>query len=185
MMMKGGNTMLDDIVSSKISSFTDSVRRSIEEQNWYAALTVALTLPDICGKLECPELYSGQRYAKWFDENMQKYQGFVTGNDAFALRCAYLHGGEANISEQKKKEILDEFMFTAPKVFEGKYTGNHNIKINRFLMLRVDQFCLDICDAVNLWADNNNDNTGIQSSARKMIEIIDGDIQIGPVYIGY
>jgi hypothetical protein len=29
----------------------DSVRKDLQNENWYAALFMALTLPDICGKI--------------------------------------------------------------------------------------------------------------------------------------
>lgn len=32
--------------------FTSAVRQSLENKNWYAALYLSLTLPDICARLE-------------------------------------------------------------------------------------------------------------------------------------
>lgn len=34
----------------------NSIRLSIKTKNWYGALTLALTLPDIAGKIEHPTL---------------------------------------------------------------------------------------------------------------------------------
>ncbi len=34
---------------------TDSIRKSVKSQDWYGALSTALTLPDVCGRLESPE----------------------------------------------------------------------------------------------------------------------------------
>ncbi len=31
--------------------FTRAIEKSIKSENWYAALTLALTIPDICGRL--------------------------------------------------------------------------------------------------------------------------------------
>ena len=35
--------------------FTNAVIKSLATENWYSALSLALTLPDICGKVEQPE----------------------------------------------------------------------------------------------------------------------------------
>jgi hypothetical protein len=48
----------------------ESVIQAVTDGNWYAALTVALTLPDICGKLESPQDSSTRRYVRWFNENL-------------------------------------------------------------------------------------------------------------------
>ena len=44
-----------------------SLQQSIDQKNWYAALFMSLTLPDIAGKIEFPNDTSGKRFSKWFD----------------------------------------------------------------------------------------------------------------------
>ncbi len=47
--------------------FTNAGRKSIAEDNLYAALTLALIIPDICGSLEDPGPGKSQkRYEAWF-----------------------------------------------------------------------------------------------------------------------
>ncbi|WP_156921021.1 hypothetical protein [Fundidesulfovibrio putealis] len=48
--------------------FTKAVRAAIAQQNWYGALALALTLPDICGRLEDPSVKSKPRYKRWWDK---------------------------------------------------------------------------------------------------------------------
>ena len=47
----------------------EDIERAIEHECYFSALALALTLPDICGKAEYPELKVGERYKKW----CQKY----------------------------------------------------------------------------------------------------------------
>lgn len=42
-----------------MQSFLDSIKLSLETKNWYAALAVALTIPDICGSIANPKEHSG------------------------------------------------------------------------------------------------------------------------------
>ena len=94
--------------------FIQAIEISLNTQNWYSALALALTLPDICGKIDYPNLHrkSRLRYSKWFDmyvgeEYKMTIEGetitFLTGNDCFALRCSYLHEGSNKVSQTESK----------------------------------------------------------------------------------
>lgn len=170
----------NQILSKKMSNFTNAVKDSLKQENWYSALTLALTLPDICGKLENPNQSSSKRYVNWFDTYLKKKYSidawgeehiFISGKDAYALRCSYLHGGEGEISSQRIKTLLEEFVFLAPKFVNGEYTGSHCNQFNNILQLRVDLFCLDICNAVEEWVSNNCEKQRIQKIAHNMLEI--------------
>ncbi len=71
-----------------------SIEKSVENKNWYSALVLALTLPDICGKFEDKGKSSSKRYSEWFDKYLgEEYDGYLSGNDCYALRCSFLHEG--------------------------------------------------------------------------------------------
>lgn len=171
----------NQILTKKISKFTNAVKNSLTQENWYAALSLALTLPDICGKLENPSYSSTKRYALWFDTYVLDNYSFtdlygnlrifLSGNDAYALRCAYLHGGEGDISSQRVQELLESFIFLAPKIINGKFEGAHSNQIDKILQLRVDIFCLDICNGVDMWMENKYLDPKIQRSVQNMLEI--------------
>ncbi|MGD0754892.1 MAG: hypothetical protein ABR927_07505 [Bacteroidales bacterium] len=72
----------------------DSVESSIKIGNWYSALTLTLTLPDIAGKVDYPISSSNKRYSAWFDKYLgDKYKAkvgpkkeehiFLSGNDCY------------------------------------------------------------------------------------------------------
>ena len=64
-----------------------------------AALTMALTLPDTCGKAYSPKGRNGERYANWYDDFIatpkRKRGGIdgavISGKLVYKLRCAMLH----------------------------------------------------------------------------------------------
>ena len=49
------------------------IKRALESGAYLSALALTLTLPDICGKAAFPDLKIGERYRKWYDENIAKY----------------------------------------------------------------------------------------------------------------
>jgi hypothetical protein len=46
--------------------FVDAARKALHDRNWYAALAIALILPDICGRIENPNQKSMARFINWF-----------------------------------------------------------------------------------------------------------------------
>ena len=101
----------------------DAVRTSVKAGENYSALALALALPDICGKIADPVSGSQKRYREWFNAWMaQKYvlpvagapHTFLTGDDLYALRCAYLHEGDFDTSQQRASNILKRFVFVIP-----------------------------------------------------------------------
>jgi len=161
-----------------MNKLINSLEVSIKAENWYSALIIALTLPDIAGKIEYPIATSGQRYANWFDKyvghNYKAQIGsdktehtFLSGNDCYALRCSYLHEGITDITTQRAREILDDFIFVAP----SKGLVIHCNQMNNKLQLQVDIFCNHIIEGLTKWlADISGDKTK-QDALRKLIDI--------------
>lgn len=85
---------------------------------YMAALTIALTLPDICGKAQYPdEKSTKKRYVKWFDEYIKQcgifpdnYSSdipYLSSELIYSLRCSVLHEGNPGID--KEKSNIDYF----------------------------------------------------------------------------
>lgn len=51
-----------------MKDIVQALEQNLKERNWYGALFIALTLPDICGKIDNPKSRSGDRYSKWFEK---------------------------------------------------------------------------------------------------------------------
>lgn len=100
----------------------ENVERAIEHECYFAALALALTLPDICGKAEFPDDGNGARYTKWCRQFVceehprdNPYSGdmpYLNDDILFNLRCAFLHQGtpnpNANISKGNPPKYKDE-----------------------------------------------------------------------------
>ena len=84
------------------------IRTALKKQLFNCALTMTLTLPDICGKVEYPQDNSGDRFTKWFDvyaipyftveakvlpgENKINYT-WLSSKECWKIRNAVLHAG--------------------------------------------------------------------------------------------
>lgn len=147
-----------------------SVESALQTHNWYAALTLTLTLPDIAGRIDNPNKGSKSRYIEWFDKyvahNYQRVIGvisreeepnkvaFLSGLDCYALRCSYLHEGKSQIIHQRSRDVLDDFEFVIPPPRQSI----HLIRNNNKLLLQVDEFCIDLLSGLRKWLkDIEND----------------------------
>jgi len=155
-----------------------AVENALNSQNWRGALFISLSLPDICGKLETPDKKSGERYANWFAQYMPEYYSFektfdgvkyslLNGSDCYALRCALLHEGVSDISEQKAQCVLTRFHF----VFPPERGMLHCNRSGDVLQLQVDIFCRDICNGVKTWLSEVIKNKDIKNRIDNVLKI--------------
>ena len=164
--------------------FTNSIRLSIETKNWYSALYLALTMPDICARLESPDgKTNGPRFVSWFDRYMltnyrvqigrdPQPHTFLSGNDCYALRCAMLHEGTSDITTQRCREALGQFHFTIGSA--------HCNQINSILQIDVPTFCREICSATEQWLIDFQSNH--PDKVHRLAELL--TIHTGPSSIG-
>lgn len=155
--------------------FLDSVTSSLAAENWYAALSVALTVPDMCARLENPKNRRGEHYIAWFDRYLLavntmkgRWGGssdcvFMSGTDCYALRCSFLHAGMDDVSDQKVAEVLQKFHFTT--------RATHRIRIGNVLVLSVSKFCEEMIGAANDWLAEHVDDAEVQTRLGIMVEV--------------
>lgn len=101
----------------------DEIEKALGHDLYFAALNLALTLPDICGKAECPSLHSTrERYIRWYDENVGVTEKpprctedepeipYLSGEVVYSLCCSLLHEGNPNLQKSGKHPIpIDQF----------------------------------------------------------------------------
>lgn len=154
-----------------MQNILDSIDVALGNKNFYVALFVSLTLPDICVTLEHGKTTGGQ-YASWFDTHLTKYAGFLSGNDCYALRCALLHQGKDNITDQKKKEVLEHYVFLTKGAHCNlmKDCIINGVKTS-FLQLNVERFCRDMHEATETWLKSVKSNNEVQKRLQETIII--------------
>lgn len=92
-----------------IKELTWEICKCLKDGYYMAALTSALTIPDMCGKAEFPDLKNtGDRYKGWFDKHIGNHEKekhgnkgmpYLSGELVYSLRCSLLHQGNPNIQE--------------------------------------------------------------------------------------
>lgn len=148
----------------------NDIKAAIENKAYLSGLALALTLPDTCGKVAYPKLYSKERYIKWFSEHASDYfptppaklvitREPVISFDAeicYQLRCHLLHEGSIDITSNTK---LTRFELC---ITDDEYHGTHISKYRRIWKngkkdhihsqrIEVIGLCKNLCDAAKAY----------------------------------
>ena len=179
--------------------FVDSIAKSVETENWFSALFLALAVPDVCGALEDPEAGVGERYRSWFNRYMKrKYDPenlyeLVSETSPESLErmpheaieslksmppnaeCAFTASDCYRFRCRCLHQGLSQKMggekihFTAPD--KNKAITTHMSSFNGLYQLQIDIFCIDVCNAVKKWAADISGNVEIERRIEELIEI--------------
>lgn len=140
-------------------------------------LSLALTLPDICGKAYYPTLSNKRRYIKWFDEYIGQYEHdeesakigmpYLSGELVYSLRCSLLHQGNPNIKENEFGIVYFELLYNRDKsnhMLSGssqaqiiKDENGNDKAVNKIFSISVRDMCWKICRLAEVCYKNNKE----------------------------
>lgn len=128
-----------------MENIISSIEKALGDKNYFGALFMAVCIPEICGKLEFPS--NKHRYKEWFEKYMpKKYNEYISGSDAFSIRCALLHEASSRLGNQKAKEALDRYFFTNTRSHLVLF-DNTNGDGARQCVLNYETYCKDIIES--------------------------------------
>ena len=108
----------------------EEIEKALSHDLYFAALSLVLTLPDICGRAEYPSASVTKRYISWYNEYIGQYarcpcddckevqMPYLSGEVVYNLRNSFLHQGTPNIDSSQIKDPsnqLDEFTLVIEK----------------------------------------------------------------------
>lgn len=150
------------------------IEKALEAKAYLSALALALTIPDICGKMAYPNLNGSEPYKKWFDEYLSemytvsnKSSNLFDSTTCYKLRCAFLHAGNT-----EKIPAIDEFELgiNCCDSYSQTWKNNDVKNIRHQIRINVDQFCQFIITATREFYNKNID---LYSKADNTVDIID------------
>lgn len=152
-----------------MQQYLDSIKLSLKTSNYFGAIAMALTLPDICASVD--DKYnktSGQKYCIWFNKYLadtykqilhhEKDNVIFGAPECYAARCSFLHQGTNIIKHQTKTlQYADKPAISVNFMSIGsvKYMRNGDI-----LTIDVNFFCENMINAVEKWMIDIKDDKG-------------------------
>ena len=145
-----------------IDKYVEEIRICLDNECYYAALALALTLPDICGSVEYPKAQVCDRYIHWSDKYIfdliyenNEMKG-MSGEALYNFRNMFLHMGNATVDSGKIKDNynrIDKFYLylgydidIAEMTFSIENKKNDKL-IRKLEMVNVYHLCDNICNA--------------------------------------
>ena len=149
------------------------IKTCLENECYIAALSLALTIPDICGKAEYPTDNNTARYIKWYNNYIGNYDKplsqitqdmpYLNGELVYNLRNSILHQGNPNIEKKKIKEErckVDHFI-----IIISEYNGIESSSIaygkkmaitERSIDVNIANLCYKLCETGEQYYNANS-----------------------------
>ena len=149
-----------------IDTYVNDIRNSLKNKCYFSALSLALTLPDICGMAEFPNKTVSERYIGWYDKNIcvtNFGNPYLSGEIVYNLRNTYLHQGSPNINASKVKEEanqVDKFVLylgDGTEVYEDSFLIQTGSIAVRTIIIDVTWLCEILCERALTYYTENKD----------------------------
>ena len=157
-----------------ITRIIEEIKKCIDNECFIAALSLALTIPDVCGKAEYPNANNTERYIKWFNTYVGAYEKpsdpygsdmpYLNGEVLYNLRNSMLHQGTPNIDASKVKEErckVDEFILIISDIYDGGLSrvsyGKELTITERMLQINLVNLCHKLCSVAKSYYEDNKD----------------------------
>ena len=172
-----------------IRLYINDIRKSLENECYFAALSLALILPDICGMAEYPNKDVGDRYIGWCDSYLIPFMysdnNGLSGETIYNLRNVYLHQGSINIDRNKIKDEnnrIDKFLLVIgddDKILEFSMDISFGgIKAHKAEIINVKHLCTLICDSALNYYINNTDKFSFECNAIHVKDLFSDELDI-------
>lgn len=160
-----------------IEIYVNDIRNALKNQCYFSALSLALTLPDICGMAEYPNKLVAERYIGWYDKYIGAYvkneepfnqSPYLSGEMVYNLRNTYLHQGSPNVDASKVKEEVnqvDKFILSlddGTKIHEMTFSVNVGPVAFRTILVDITYLCSVLCDCSLAYYRENAEKFGFE-----------------------
>jgi len=164
-----------------VEQIIESIKISITTKNYLSALGISLTLPDICGWLR-GEQSTPRRFQSFFESYLSdlytsnvgasnRKTTFMTGDDLYALRCAYLHQGSDDITGQRARDTLDRFKLVAGEtgqLLHRNLLNDRTVPDGRTLLIDVPTFCMELVAGTVKFLDEHGTNPDVEERRKRL-----------------
>ena len=181
-----------------IERYVEDIRRALKDKCYFAALSLALALPDICGRAEYPNKTVAEGYIGWYDrfigeqmirESLSGHTPYLSGEVVYNLRNTFLHQGSPVIIGEKVRECcnrLDRFILVlgdGTVIHSMAMTVNTPDAMIRTLYVDVTYLCSCICDSVERYYTANRDRFSFDYNTVSQSDFLTGATSLKGVRI--
>lgn len=127
--------ILPKLIDTSITGRIEDIEKAFNAGAYLSAISLALTIPDVCGSRLYPTAKTRERYVNWFNTYVALYyldetsilidgelldpRYYFDGEDCYQLRCVYLHQGINIPNQEKRKTVYNIIQF---RVFDDDHS---------------------------------------------------------------
>jgi hypothetical protein len=174
-------------IHPSLGAFLGEIQKALNAHLYYAAIAIALSVPDVCASLEfdptTPSWSTQAKYQAWCDTNLAFKN--LTATDLYRLRGGVLHQGHF----RHPKARYDRIIFMLPNssfkahdvvvtiesdvVIGGKTRGEITGRDQTGTILYLDtvQFCQQIVEAALQWAVAKKEDANVQANLPNLVRL--------------
>jgi len=150
-----------------VDTLEQSIRDAMSSRMWYAAVTMALTIPDICAALETPSESVKIRYKRWYNAYFSGRFPYMTDDDCFSLRNGVVHEGTFGTNGQYRRIIL---LLPNEDPTRGSVSGA-GILLGDAMVVDARMFCEQMLDAMCVWYASSRTNPVVQGNLPRLVQL--------------
>lgn len=145
------------------------IEASLEARLYHAALSLALTVPDICHSLSTGNGRAGpEGYAAWFDANMPAYSPSLPGKEAYKVRCGFTHQARAGRDDSRWTRVAFGIGGAPPiTTMEGNIA--YGVREPDTVIIGLEFFCNAIVHAARRWMEVMADDPVVKRNADHVV----------------
>lgn len=159
--------------ASELDPILNDIDRLFGVGFYYAAIHIALSVPDICSSLELGPDERGRfriegRYVAWCQTYLQPKFGIFTSEDCWALRGGVVHNG---MLFGHPKAQYDRVVFQPPGLGDAHevISDNNGGSQQIVLLLNVHRFCHLMIAAAQEWHANKGSDPTVRDNMRGLV----------------
>jgi hypothetical protein len=146
----------------KIEFVLSEIEKALASRLHFAAITMSLTLPDVCAALESLDGRSTfRRYTEWYKANVTTFS-HLTAEHCYSLRCGVVHQAQTVVKGQRYKRVI----FVPPESAQIQEGVDHDA-----LLFNTDFFCDSLIESVRRWYEANHSNPTVLANLPGLVEV--------------
>ncbi len=154
-----------------METIIDEITGTLDAGFSYCAISMALSLPDICAHLQLPEGANTRnrvksRYQQWFTKYLAAKYTFLTPEDVYSLRNGVVHQGSFGHDNSQFERVV----FTVHDKTRGMHNNFIDFGGRKFLQLHARVFCEDVIEAVRKWQAEMADNKDVERNLARVVQ---------------
>lgn len=148
-----------------VNRIINEINRALDADLYLVALMAALSLPDICGSVEYPNLGTTARYKKWYSKHIGKCEcspddeehkfPYASADVIYNLRCSLVHNGNPSINYNQQNIKL--FILSITKDFTHGGASICMENGERALEIGIRNICWKLCFLANKYYEQNKE----------------------------